>query len=269
MKPSKKVTGIIIIIFALTSAFIVSDKLKESEKNEENTIIEGEIESANPVKSIEEYMINKITEEKGETVDTKDTKPQTLTDFSLSNLFGNYLSLKSSSSVTQENIDQITKNASDQAKKLAQLPNRYSMIDLNTFPDYQKEKAKKYGDEFALITEKYFKQRFFIEETDNEKYVQAYSDIQLKYSEELSKIEVPRSISDDHLDYINNLSKVSIALVTLASENNDPILNKLILNQYNEIRLMQPQIMISISDYFINNDIIFSDEDPGAMWNNI
>lgn len=268
MKPSKKVTGIMIIILALTSAFIVSDKLKESEKNEEPTVVEGEIESANPVKSIEEYMIDKIAENSNKE-SVMLNPPKTITEFVLAELLSAEKSLKQNQQNTEENRDYITSSLAIKTKELTKIPIKYNLIDLSTFPDFDKEKIKEYGNSFAEITEKFYKKQFFIDESGSLEFVKEYSEIQKEYAQELSKIKIPRSISDEHLDFINNLNNISISIVMLASMDNDPLFSAMLLKQYDEARLKNPEILIKISDYFINNDIIFSDEDPGVMWDNI
>jgi hypothetical protein len=266
-KPSKKVIGVIIIMFSLTTAFIVSDKIKNPSKITENQPTEGEIESASPIKSINEYMLSKINEIKE--IEPEVESPKTVTDIAIAQLFGNYAILKQNSLDTPENIDELTTNLANQTKEFTQLPSKYSIFDLKTFPDYEKEKIKNYGNEFAKIMEKYINKQKSINEDDSYEFVKKISQIRMEQSDELSIIEVPRSISDEHLEYTNNLTKISLSLLKLAESDEDPILSNMLIKQYEEIRIKQPQLLISISDYFINNDIIFSDTEPGAMWNNI
>lgn len=265
--PSKKVLGIMIIILATTSAFIVSDKLKNTEKETQEEVF-GEIKPDDSVSSIEEYMLDKINESNEELANS-DLAPKTVTEFAVIELLSGYQNLKEQSLDTPENLDALTTNLALQTKQFSTIPTKYEILDLKTFPDYEQDKVKEYGNTFAQITEKYYKQKFFIEEEDSMEYVKAYAQIQLNYSDELSKIEVPRSISDEHLEFTNNLSKIGVAIVSLSENENDTLLSALILSQYNKIRIDQPNLLIKISDYFINNGIIFYDNEPGAMWNNI
>ncbi len=266
-KPSKKVASIMIIIGAITVAFIAADKIKNKELFNPNQIVEGDIEANDPVKSIDEYMLAKLEEENPGSTEYK--APDTVTEFTLSELFSNYEMLKAQSLNTPENLDALTTALAEQTKEFTALPTKYSILDLKTFPDYEKDKAKRYGNEFAKVMEKYIKQQYSIREEDSMKFVQAYAEVKRNQSDALAKLEVPRSISDEHLEYANDLTKVSIAIVKLAETENDPVLSALLLKQYDEIRNRQPKILIAISDYFINNGIIFSDDEPGAMWNNI
>lgn len=272
IKPSKRVASFMIIIFAFTCAFIVSDKIKNRDSSEnEPEEVEGEIQKDTSVKSIGEYMVSKLEERASEArADSIDQEESTLTDFAFTRLLSSYENLKLNSQNSPENISILRKTVAQQTIETAKLPTKYDIIDLKTFPDYDKIKSHEYGNKFAEIAEKYFKQQFLIKDTgDSMKFVEDYSLIQANFADELSKIEVPRSISDEHLDYINNLAKIAIALVKVSEDTQDPILHGLIINEYNEIRSQQPQILISISDYFINNGIIFYDNEPGAMWNSI
>lgn len=266
-KPSKKVVSIMIIVGAITIAFITGDKIKNKEILNPNKVVEGEIVSDNPVKSIDQYILEKLEEQNPGSTDYK--APETVTEFTLAELFGKYEVLKAQSMNTPENLDALTTALAEQTKEFTALPTKYSLLDLKTFPDYEKDKAKRYGNEFAKVMEKYIKQQYSIQEEDSMDFVRAYAEIKTNQSDALAKLEVPRSISDEHLEYTNDLTKVAIAIVKLAETENDPVLSALLLKQYNEIRDRQPKILIAISDYFINNGIIFSDDEPGAMWNNI
>ncbi len=269
-KPSKKVISTMIIVGAIVIAFIGADKIKNRDLTKKETVATGKVESVTPSKnssmSIKEYLETKINE--NNTEKTEQSEPETVTDYIFTEFINNYLDLKEKKLNTAQNVEILTKSFAKQTKDQFKLPNKYNILDLKTFPDYEKSKIKKYGQEFAQITEKYFKEKFLIEENDSMKYVEAYANIQISYGEDLSKIDVPRSISVEHLEFINNLNKIAIAVVKIAEIENDPIFSHLILNQYNEIRTSQPNILIYISDYFTNNGIIFNENETGQMWNN-
>lgn len=258
-----------IIVGAVTIASIGSDIIKKNDLAKKSmALVSGIFEEDKSVKSIEDYLISRTSNESA-TQNEELTTPKTVTDFTLSALFNNYQSLKIQSLNTFENVDLLTTTLAEQTTEFTKLPNKYSILNLKTFPDYEKEKAKYYGNEFAKITEKYFKQQFFIEEEDSMKYIKTYANIKISNSDELAKIEIPRSISDEHLEFTNNLTKVGIALVKLAESEDDPILSAMIIKQYEEIRDTQPKILLAIANYFKKNDIIFYDDEPGAMWNTI
>lgn len=266
-KPSKKVFSIMIVVGAIVIAFIGADKIKNKDFSKNNEVA-GEIESANPGKSmsIGDYMTSKIesNEENGE-----QEAPKTVTEFALTELFGNYQNLKQSSNNTPENIDSLTTSLANQTKQYSTIQNKYVLLDLETFPDYQKEETKQYGNSFAKTLEVYFKQSALIDNNEESlAYVKKYSEIQKEYAEALSEIRIPRSISDEHLIFTNNIYKISVALPHLATIEDDPLLYILILEQYKKYLDENVEILKKISTYFELNDIIFSDNEPGAMWNN-
>jgi hypothetical protein len=269
IKPSKKVISIMIIIFAITVGMIGNDMIKSSRLAKKDQKFEGGLlQPIGKVSSIEEYFIYKLSQQNSTNNQTSRRQPETLTEFALTELFSNYYLLRNQSRDNPQNLNALTTVLARQTTDLATIPNQYSIFQLRTFPDNQKEATKRYGNEFARIAEKYLRQRILLEEDDSMEYIKKYALIQQNMAYELSRINIPRSISDEHLNYINNLHRFGVAIVKLAEVENDPIFSALILKQYDEIRLQNPEIMRSISNYFLNNDIIFDDDEPGVMWDN-
>lgn len=271
MKPSKKVISTMVIIGAVTVAFIVSDKIKthqlEKTKNPE-AVVEGVVEKNDNVKSLQEYFTEKFTEAEPVSTDLEGSSV-TVTETILTKLYSQYTELKLQSLDNPSNVISLTEQLAEQTKSFAEIPNKYSFVDLKTSPDYQKDNSKQYGNNFASILEKYYRQEFLIENTgDDMKFIREYADIKIKQGDELASLVVPRSISDEHLEFSNNLIKSGVAIINIAEIENDPLLSGVVLNQYNEIRFEQNNILKKIAEYFRENDIIFSDDEPGAMWNN-
>lgn len=266
-KPSRKVISIMILLGAFTVAMISADALEKSaldrKNNPDSTVKAVKVSKTTTSKSLEDFFVSQM-----ESDSNQDNAPKTLTDFVLKELFDNYHNLKDRNLNTPENLDALTTKLANETKEMTNLPVRYSAYDIETFPDYDKDKMKNYGNQFAQLTEVYFKEKFELERIDSMKYVQDYSDLQINYANALSQIEVPRSISDEHLEFTNNLVKIGVALVKLAEIEEDPVLSGFILNQYDEIRSVQPKILVKISETLKLNGIIFTSEDPGVMWNN-
>lgn len=267
-KPSKKVIGIIIITASLMLSLIGKDVVENkkansaSDKNVEGTKIVAD----GPVKSIEDFFLGQAEKERSALENLP--SPKTLSESVFVSLLGNYEGLKAQSLNTPENLDKLTTQLAEETVSATKIPNRYSMINLQTFPDYRKEDVRNYGNEFAQ-TMAYYKTIFdSVDSEDDLEFIKLYSNVFVEYGDALAKIEVPRSISNYHLDYINNLYKISVSLVKIVTIEEDPVLLSVITNQYDIIREMQPEILYNISNLFKLNDIIFSDEEPGAMWNN-
>lgn len=257
-----------IVTFAVVVAFIGADKIRNGGFNKKNVgEIEGiNIESAGKVKSIEEFMLAR------QSVDTSSIPeefiPNTVSDFVFSSLIGNYEQLKANAQATPENVDQLTTLLAQQTEQFTTIPNKYSMFNVRTFSDTDKNAVKNYGNEFALIVEEYYNRFPTIKEQDSLKYIARFAGTYAEYAEALSKIRIPRGALNQHLEFINNLHKINLAILKLAEIEDDPVLSFLVLTQYNQIRESQPQILLKISKYLELNDIIFSDDEPGLMWSN-
>ncbi len=259
-----------IITFAIIVAFIGADVIKNKDftkETPETEEVDGtKIVSAGKVKSIEEFFISKEKEITDNLDKTKD--PQNVSEFVLNNLFGNYNDLKNQNLNTPENIDILTTTIAEQTKPFTTIPNKYSSLDLNTFPDYRRDDVRKYGNQFSELLVNHKLLLPTIDKEDPVEYIKEYANTYVQYADALSKIQVPRSISNEHLRYVNNLYKISVALVTLSETKEDPIFTVLILNQYNQAWDSQTKILINIANYFELNDIIFSENETGIMWNN-
>lgn len=265
-KPSKKVIGVIIIALAFTIALIGSDMMKKKSLEKKNKKVDGmEIVGDSPVKSLEEFL---LAEAEKNPSNFEYQAPETFSESVLLGLLGNYGDLKNRSLDTPENLDNLTTQLAKETVEATTIPNKYSIYQLSTFPDYRKDDARNYGNQFAKIITKYTNKLRTVDDADDMEFVIKYSNVFGEEAEELSKISIPRSISDEHLNYINNLYKINILLIKIAQTEEDPILLSLFLNQYNQIREIQPEILSNISYYFKLNDIIFSEEESGILWNN-
>jgi hypothetical protein len=267
-KPSKKVIGIMIVTFGVVVAFIGSDALRNKDLNKKLVgEVEGvNIESASKVKSIEDFMLEKQAENL-ESI-PEEFIPKTVSDFVLFEVMGNYNQLVASGQDTPENIELLASQIAEQTEQFTKIPNKYTMFDLRTFSDSDKDAVKSYGNEFALTVEEYYNRFPLINDEDSLAYVTKYANTYGEYADALSKIRVPRGVLNEHLDFINNLYKINVALIKVAETEDDPALTYLIIKQYEQIIDSQPRVLGSISKYFELGDIIFSDDDPGLMWNN-
>lgn len=268
MKPSKKVVSIMIISGAITIAFIAADKIKTYDLNKKNNPdSESIFKSDTPVRSLEDFIMQEFEDDSVSNTNN-DNSPKTVTEFALVELLANYKNLKDQSINSSENVENLTDALADQTKQLTTIPTKYSILDLDTFPDYEKENIKNYGNYFAKTLEIYFKEGALVNDADALTFVKKYAEIQANYAQALSELRVPRSISDEHLDFTNNIYKISLALPELATIDDDPLLYTLILEQYKTALKENSEILKKISDYFELNGIIYSDDEPGAMWNN-
>lgn len=260
-----------ILLGAFAIALISKDALEKKALAKKNNPSEATVEAVEVTKSsknrsLEDFFASQI--KLNVKKDEIDTTPKTVTEFALFEFFGNYNNLKSQNLNTRENLENLTTSVANQTKQLANLPSKYSLYSLKTFPDYNKQKSKIYGQEFAKLTLNFKKGLLLATDSDAETHIRKYTNEYKDYAKKMSELDVPRGISVEHLDFINNLEKIAESIITILETNNDPLLSALVLDQYNKIQEKQPEILIKISDYFELNGIIFAEGESGEMWNN-
>lgn len=197
-----------------------------------------------------------------------DYTPGTVSEGAATSLISNYFALKQSGQATPTNKQELTSKIAEQAQMLSEIPNEYSITDVKTFPDYEKEMVKEYGNNFATIVVNYYALFGRIKGDSDSEYINNVAIVFSSFAHELSKLTIPRGNLENHLDFINNIAKINVALNTLNESNKDPIMALFVLSEYETISNSQPKLFSEISKYFKSNDIIFSDSEQGAMWNN-
>lgn len=197
-----------------------------------------------------------------------DYTPGTVSEGAATSLISNYLALRESGQNNSQNTEKLATQIAEQAKILSEIPNEYSISDIKTFPDYEKDGLKKYGNDFATLVVNYYAVFSVVKGNTDKEYINNLSKVFSSFAHELSKLPVPRGNVDTHLSFINNISKISVALSMLNSSNKDPVTALFALSQYEQIGNQQPQLFAETSKFLKSNGIIFSDEEPGAMWNN-
>lgn len=194
--------------------------------------------------------------------------PGTVSEGAATSLISNYFALKQSGQDSPENKAELTTQIAEQAKILSEIPNEYSITDVRTFPDFEKEKVKEYGNNFATIVVNYYAAFSKIKGSSDKEYIGNVATVFSSFAHELSKMPIPRGNLDTHLEFINNIAKINVALTTLNQSEKDPLMALFILSEYESISNNQPQLFSAIANYFKSNGIIFSDSEQGAMWNN-
>ncbi|MDA8611269.1 thrombospondin type 3 repeat-containing protein [Candidatus Pacebacteria bacterium] len=189
----------------------------------------------------------------------------TLSESVATNFISNYLT---SGTGNPSAANQISQNIAQDVAEIANISNKYNILNIKTFPDYEKDKIRKYGNDFSSIVVDYYATFSIAENPDEEVYINIISLIFENFAKDLSQLSVPRGIADEHLDFINNTYKVSVALKKIIASKEDPVSALFALGQYEEIGTEQPLLFAKIADYFEANDIIFSEEETGIMWHN-
>lgn len=197
-----------------------------------------------------------------------DYTPGTISEGAATSLISNYFALEQSGENTPENKAELATKIAEQAKILSEIPNEYSITDVKTFPDFEKEKVREYGNNFATIVVNYYAVFGRIGGGTDSEYIKNVATVFSSFAHELSKLPIPRGNLENHLEFINNIAKISTAITTLNQSSKDPLMALFVLSEYESISNNQPKLFSEISKYFKSGGIIFSDSEPGAMWNN-
>ena len=194
--------------------------------------------------------------------------PGSLSEGVATNFVSNYLSLKDSGQLTDENKNQLVQQITKESQEFSEIKDKYSVFDLKTFSDYEKEDIREYGNSFASVFIEYHVTLTSIKNKDDAIYIETMSRLFISLADELSKIPTPTGVVDAHLDFINNTNRVGQILLLLNQAEQDPLRALYSIKQYQEVSAEQPKLFVSIANYFRANDILFSDGDPGIMWHN-
>jgi hypothetical protein len=198
-------------------------------------------------------------------------KEGTLSESISSAFVSNYLLLKENNAFDKEMSEKLAEQTALNIAASTEIKSVYSKSNLSIFSDKNKDKIKKYGNNFANIFIDMLATLANTEESDSkteQEYLEKIAAVYVFFGEEMLKIEVPEEIANYHLNFSNNLNILGIALLKLNKADDDPIDGIFTAGQFQEASEEQQVIMQEIANYFRSNGIIFSDQESGTMWNN-
>ncbi len=263
--PPKKVffasiIAILFISFSLVTVFKGSTKAKP--------VVTGEL-SANI-----EPLVENLEAEKGPL--PSDNK----TDVLSRQVFSNFMVLKTSGSLNNQNVDYLANDLSSQILDSVSGARVYSSADLKIVENASLEDLKIYGNSFFLIRDKY--QNLYISksiahdspfidssETGIVNSFSLISEIYSKILPDLIKLPVPSQLTSVHLKLINLYSSSAYSLKKYINIDNDPVSAIAGLSQYGKNATQEESTVEQIANYFRQSGIIFTIDDPGYGWNNI
>lgn len=194
--------------------------------------------------------------------------PGSLSEGVSTNIISNYVLLDQVGQLNEETIATLETQVIDAAYETAQIKDRYSIFDLTTFPDYEKENVIQYGNTFASMLLDYYATFASIKNTDDATYISTISAVFISFAEELSHIPTPAGIAEVHLRFINNTNRVGQAIKILNTSDQDPVRALFALQQYEQSGGEQTQLFVDIANYFRANGILFDENTLGIMWHN-
>ncbi len=187
-----------------------------------------------------------------------------------------FVSLKKSGQLneqTKEKIDELF------LKKLKErnLPDKYSLSDLNIYKKASKEDFKIYGNSVARVMEKYggsggeneitiIKRALKNKSQSDLNNLEPIATIYRESARELLLIRVPVKIVIYHLEMINSFSNLSEILKEISLILKDPIVGIGGMMQYSKEYFKVRASVYGMSDFFSKNGIFFNKNDDGYFF---
>lgn len=194
--------------------------------------------------------------------------PGTLSEGIATSFISNYVLLDELGQLSETNAQDLGQQVAETAKIQAEIKDRYAVFDLKTFPDYDKDASKRYGNAFASIFIEYFVTLTTLSNTDDDLYVRTVASLYIALAEDLANIPTPDGASAAHIDFVNNANRVGQAILRIHAGDTDPVAALFAIEQYQQAGAAQAQLFKDIANYFRANGILFSDDEPGIMWHN-
>lgn len=164
------------------------------------------------------------------------------------------------------NVSDIAQNALGQLSSSDLPRSKYGINSILFTTSDGNEEIRLYGNNFAEI---YMRNMRNIA-NDQQKYSNSLTEIALVYenvSKELLKIKVPPQVSSSHLAIVNNYQIIADSFKLIDMQSQDPVKSLLGVKSSKEAIADNDTMFTNISKYFKNNDIIFSNNEVGVIWN--
>jgi len=191
-------------------------------------------------------------------------KEGTLSDQVGKTFMENYLKIGRNNS-TQ--LNQFSEQLASEAAIVGKLPEKYSEINFRTFPNFEEDRVREYGNLFALYTIDY-RVAFSNINLNAPNFLERINTVLDTYATRLGNLAVPRGAVAMHTTYANNIVKLN-AIYKILDKSEDPLRAYYAVGQYEIISEEMPFLYRDIAAYFENSGIIFTDEELGIFWQKI
>ncbi|MEK7539273.1 MAG: hypothetical protein AAB595_01350 [Patescibacteria group bacterium] len=271
--PSKKVLSIFILTVALVAAIIIAfgrDKSSEAINFASNLVV-GEKVSI-PENPDWQNELGGVTMNAELVQEENASTTETTTDTISKTLVLNYLALKQSGSLDTMSAQKLIDQTLDYIGKIG--GQVVLVSNLNTIPDNDKQTITEYGENLGKIL-KYNKPK----ETKNEIEIATKAVISKdqnkineldsiiavyqKISDELIKMPVPKTFIKAHLDMINGMNSIALALKEMKEVVNDPFRGLKAMQLYQEGTTMFTQSERATRLFINQNKIIYKQGSGG------
>ncbi|MDB5204547.1 MAG: hypothetical protein JWP09_575 [Candidatus Taylorbacteria bacterium] len=88
-----------------------------------------------------------------------------------------------------------------------------------------------------------------------------------KQADNLYTIKVPKEMSEEHLDVVNNFSKSAAVYMAIANEKKDPLALPFAVSTYQKAAADQLTSLTKVANFLKNNGIVYTSDEAGGYWN--
>lgn len=238
--------------------------INKADTDEDGTLDGKEVsESRNPTIAGPNDKIEEIS--KTPTIYTK-IENNSFTDKLSKNLFGIFLEAKRDGSgvIKEEDAEKIAQSAAATMSNIGLGVNKYGKEGIVVFEAGDTEMALEYGQKLGRA---YIDTLFVIEKSqgDLNKIAKAYETL----AKDLSILNVPDSLINNHVRILNNLDQSSEAFQIIANSESDPVKAAMALKTYQSLANEQPILFTTVATYLRRSGIIFDDPQVNSLWEKI
>ncbi len=262
----KKTLNIIsVCVISIIIVFVITNKNKTKNIFSDNIVVDpsGKVQT-----KADQYQANILETIVNENIKNfekfsdsfKKNSSDNLTDSFSKDVFTQYVKFNSSGEIDKNEVLNATQNV---LKNKDTVENPVTYSDIKTVSS-NITNLKIYGNDIAMIQSGVNKG---ILSLNNKKNKSLYiASIYMKTSELLTQVNVPESLSENHVNLINGLKKYSEGLSMMEEQVTDPAKALLGLNK---IKDATDEVLISfekIKKTIILNKVDYSEKDPGYFW---
>lgn len=181
-------------------------------------------------------------------------------------LFSQYLNLKKSNELTEEKQTELVSSVAKNAVEGAEIKDFYFKENLNTVQSTP-ESVKKYGDDFAQVSIKYYTKLDSLKNLPEDSYLREISAVYADFASELAQINTPGVTADVHIKIVNRIYQTGTLIKTLIDAKTDPLVVMVAIGHHQKVVASDAQLYTSLAEYFKSNGIIFDNASTIRFWN--
>lgn len=180
-------------------------------------------------------------------------------------LFTGYLYAQQADGVTDSSVGDVSDAVLSQISR-SDLPDpTFSTTQAKIFSPTTKDEVKQYGNNVATVIKAYYQQIANDSRYQNDLPGLAKIFKAIGYS--IMEQKVPVSLVQEHTSLANSYVLSGQGMEMIVAQSKDPVRALLGVKTLKEVNMSQVEVLIRMGTYFKNNDIIFGNNEAGALWN--